>query len=440
MSNQAPAVPVNEGNAALDWDRWYVLLLLTVAYALNVADRYVVNTLIEPIKHEFGLSDLGVGLLTGTAVALFYCSASVPMAIWGDRRSRKPIIVLAVSVWSLLTLLSGMSGTFWQFFAARLGVGIGEAGATPISQSLLSDKFPPRLRSFVFTLFVLGAAAGAAAGASLGGFLSDKYGWRAALMIFGAFGFPLAFLIAMSVKEPMRGRFDQRHLSVKPSLSSTLHFMMKQRSLRHLFIGSSVVTFWSWGLIWWTPTFLLRSRGMSLGDGGSLLGLIHGLGGVVVTLATAGVMKLFADKDPRYPLWFVGVTTCIATIPAFFAYWTNSTALSMSMLWFYISVTYTFSGPSYALAQNLVPADMRSQSCALILLTANVTNLILAPVVVGFASDMVAPHLTQPDQALRYVLAGGALTGFWGAWHYFKAAAPLREDLVRAGVERSVSV
>jgi len=154
----------------LGGNAWYVLLIVTIIYALNIADRYVVNTLIEPIRRDFHLGDLAVGFVDRRArLAVFYVGASIPIAMLGDRRRRKPLLVLAMRFWSALTYLCGISQSFWQFFASRVGVGIGEAGATPISQSLLSDMFPPASRSVAFSFFALGGAAGAAAGAWMGG-------------------------------------------------------------------------------------------------------------------------------------------------------------------------------------------------------------------------------------------------------------------------------
>ncbi|HET9644727.1 MAG TPA: MFS transporter, partial [Burkholderiaceae bacterium] len=125
-------------------DRWWVLFVLTMVYALNIADRFVASTLIEPIRHEFRLSDGAVGLLTGASIALFYVSAGIPLGMLADRKSRKVMIVASLTLWSLLTSVCGLTQTFWQLLVARVGVGIGEAGGTPPSQSLLADKFLPR--------------------------------------------------------------------------------------------------------------------------------------------------------------------------------------------------------------------------------------------------------------------------------------------------------
>src|SRR3984885_14704825 len=125
-----------------NWHRWYALVVLTIVYASNIADRYVISTLIEAIRLEFRLSDTAIGFLTGTALAIFYTGMGLPLGLIADRVDRRKLIALSVGIWSLMTALSGMAANFSQLLLARIGVGIGEAGGTPASQSLLGDVFP----------------------------------------------------------------------------------------------------------------------------------------------------------------------------------------------------------------------------------------------------------------------------------------------------------
>lgn len=419
----------------LERDRWYVLFVLTAVYTLNIADRFVVSTLIEPIKQEFLLSDGAVGLLTGAAMAVFYVAAGVPLGLLADRTSRKRMIVVALTAWSALTAACGLTQSFWQLLVARIGVGVGEAGGTPPSQSLLSDKFPPRARGFAMTLFAVGAAAGAALGSSLGGWISDNYGWRMVLISFGALGLPLALIVALTVREPKRGRLDVVEPVGTISLGDTLRFVRTQRSLLHILAGSMVVTYWGWGLVWWTPAFLLRSHGFTLSESGATLGLMHGIGGTAVTLATALAMHRLADSPSRKQARFVALTTLAGTIPSIIAYATTSASLAIWMLWLFVPLTYLYIGPTLALAQNLVRANMRSQTCAFVVFVANVANLAIAPLLIGALSDWLGPRLEDPTESLRIILAFTALTGFWGAWHYWAAGASIDADTYRAGTE-----
>jgi len=150
-------------------DRWYVLALLTLVYALNIADRFSISTLIEPIRKELHLSDGGVGFLTGGALGLFYVTVGIWVAVMADRVNRRNILAVSLAVWSGITALCGLTHSYLQLLLARFGVGIGEAGGTPPSTSILADKFPPARRPMALTIFALGACLGAWLGSSVAG-------------------------------------------------------------------------------------------------------------------------------------------------------------------------------------------------------------------------------------------------------------------------------
>jgi predicted MFS family arabinose efflux permease len=421
------------GPSDLPRDRWYALFLLTVVYTINIADRFVVSTLIEPIKAEFHLTDAQVGWLTGAALAIFYVAAGIPLGVLADRTSRKRMVAVALAAWSVITILSGFTRTFWQLLIARIGVGVGEAGGTPPSQSLLADKFPPAARGFAMSLYAVGAAAGAALGSSLGGYLTDAYGWRTVLIVFGALGLPPAMVVALTLRESRRGALDDAPPPQVSTLRETLAFTRRQRSLMHILAGTAVITYWGWGLLWWTPTFLARSHGMSLSSSGAQLGLMHIVGGVGVTLGTAAAMAWLRDRAAANQAKFIAAATLIQTIPSITAFAVNSSTAALLALWVFIPLVYLYIGPTLALAQNLVPATMRSQIVAILLFVANVANLVLAPVVIGALSDWLSLHIAHPEQSLRFVLVGTGFMGIWAAWHYWAAARHLRSDLERAG-------
>ena len=147
-------------------DRWYVLAVLTAVYALNIADRFSISTVIEPIRKELHLSDGGVAAITGVALGVLYVTIGIPIAAFADRANRRNILVLALAVWSAMTTLCGFARTSWHLFLARVGVGIGETGGTPPSTSILADKFPPSRRPMALTIYALGACLGAWLGSS----------------------------------------------------------------------------------------------------------------------------------------------------------------------------------------------------------------------------------------------------------------------------------
>ncbi len=417
---------VRESNAPAT-KRYYVLGILTLAYALNIADRYSISTLLEPIKQELRLSDSAVGYLTGVALALFYVTVGIPLAVLADKANRRNILAGAILVWSAMTVLCGFARTFSQLMLGRFGVGIGEAGGTAPSTSILADTFPPARRPPALTIFSLGACLGAWLGSSVAGAAAEQGGWRAAFLLLGLPGLVLSLVVWFTVKEPPRGLFD-RARTASATLSDALRFMRKQRSAVHLIIGGSVATLWSWGLMWWTPAFLQRSHGMSVGGAGQLLGPMHLIAGTASTLATAWLMSRRAATDPKHIANLLAMLVVVSTVPSFLAYWVDSTRMAAVFLWLFVPGVYFFIGPMLGLLQNVVPANMRATACAALLFLANIGNLVVAPQFVGWLSDWLLSHSSAGNESLRWSLLALAPSGLWAAWHLWRAGQTIRED------------
>jgi predicted MFS family arabinose efflux permease len=411
--------------------RWYVLAMLALVYALNIADRFVMATLIEPIKAELHLSDSSVAFLTGVVLAIFYVGVGLPLATLADRVNRRNLISAALCAWSIMTTACGIAQGYWQLLLCRLGVGVGEAGGTPPSHSLICDYFSWRQRAFALSVFSVGASVGSMLG-SAAGYISDAWGWRSAFFVLGLPGVMCALTLLVTVQEPQRGRLDgDAYASARASLMDTWRFARGQPALLHSWAGGTVFTFWAWGLMWWTPSYLVRSHHMTLGAAGGALSLMHGVGGTAVLLLTSVLMTHLARRDARAVPWFIVGVISIATIPSVIAYSASSTTVTLSMLWIFVPMSYATFGPTFALVQNLVPASMRAQSSALLLFFSNVANLIVAPQLVGVASDALVGHYGV--ESLRAALIPLALTGFWAAFHFWAAMRNLHEGLARAG-------
>lgn len=136
--------------------KWFVLAILTVVYAFNFIDRQILVILQEPIKAELGLSDAQLGLLTGFSFAVVYVTAGIPIAWLADRSNRRNIVAVSLGIWSVMTALSGMVQNYTQLLLARLGVGLGEAGGSPPSHSMLSDYFPEERRGTALSIYTTG--------------------------------------------------------------------------------------------------------------------------------------------------------------------------------------------------------------------------------------------------------------------------------------------
>lgn len=423
----SPSDPRKKGVEKTSMEAWFVLFVLTLTYALNIADRYVISTLIEPIKNEFKLTDTSVGFLTGVSLALFYVAVGLPLGAIADKTNRKKMIGAAIAVWSAMTLACGLSQNFWHFLLARIGVGIGEAGGTPPSHSLISDKFSPKSRAFALSVWGIGASIGAWLGATGAGYLNEHYGWRQTLVIFGLAGLPLAAIVWLFVREPARGQADAASPGnaapgTTATLKDTLRYMYKSKGLMHIMAAATMITFWGWGILWWMPSFLVRSFHLTVGEAGALLGPMHGIGGTILMVTTVVAMRYAQAKPMAWQSWFVAVTTLIGTVPSILLFFTTDIKIATLWLWIFVPIIYIYIGPTVALVQNLFPADMRAKGSAILLFVANIANLAVAPQLIGFLSDMIAARSAQPAESLRYVLLGCAFTGFWAAYHYIKAA------------------
>ncbi|MGO9802791.1 MAG: MFS transporter [Steroidobacteraceae bacterium] len=413
--------------------RWYVLIVMCAVYAINIAARYVVTTVFEPIRLELKLTDTGAAFLTGPPLALFYVSCGIPIAWLADRSNRRNIVAASLIVWSAFTVFCGMAGSFWQFLLGRIGAGVGEAGATPPSTSLVSDCFPAQRRAMALSVFALGAPIGAWLASAVAGAAAQRYGWRAAFFALGVPGVLLGLLFLLTIREPKRGQLDAVAVEGKAGFAEALSFLWRQRAAFHVIMGAGVCSLWGWGLVWWTPTFLLRTYGLNIAEAGALTGHIHLIGGIAASLAAAWLMSRPFMSAPRRVLLALGLVTGCATIPSIVGYWTHSLWLARAMFWIYIPAIYFFIGPCMALVANLAPSHMRAAFTAWSGLVGNVFNLIVAVQAVGILSDWFAGAHASDAASLRWALLLLAPTGFWATWHFYLAAKTVDADLERVG-------
>jgi len=412
--------------------RWYMLLVMCGVYTFSIADRYMISTVLEPIRLELGLTDAGIGFLTGVSLALFYVTLGFPLSWLIDRGDRRKIIAVSVIGWSAMAVLCGFSQNYLQLLLARIGVGIGEAGGTPGANSIIADYFPVGRRPMALSVFSLGAPIGAWVAASVAGAIADDWGWRAAFLWLGAPGLLFGLVIYATVKEPRRGQLDRRAAGEARSFLQTTRYLVRQRSAVHVIMAGAVTALWGWGLVWWTPAFLMRNYGLSPGAAGDITGPMHLLGGGVATLATGWLMVHPSMADPRRIVRLLGTYVGVATAVTFVIYSTHSLRLATALFWVFIPAIYVYIGPVFGLLLNLAEPGMRAQFCAINLFGSNVCNLVIAPQVVGWLSDWFAPNHVVNGTSLRLALLCLVPTGFWAAYHYFRAARGLMEDQERA--------
>jgi MFS family permease len=408
--------------------RWFVLSVMCLSYAINIADRYVVTTVMEQMRLELHLNDGQIAFLTGIPLALFYVTLGIPISWLADKSNRRNILGAALIAWSAMTALCGLSTNYMQFLLARIGVGVGEAGGTPPANSIVADYFPAGRRAMAMAIFALGAPIGAWMGADMAGYVAGKYGWHAAFLVLGVPGALLGLFVLLTIKEPERGRLDADDKSARPTFMATMAFLWKQKAAVHVTMGAGVCALWGWGLMWFTPTFLQRAYHLSVDQAGAVVGPIHLVAGTLASLATAWILSLKSFTDPRRVIWLLAAGVGLTTIPSFIAYQTTSLDTARLMLWIFIPAIYFYIGPAMALLQNLAPPKMRSTFIAVSLLVANVLNLIVAPQAVGWMSDHFAGPHGADAESLRLALLILAPTGFWAVAHFVLAVRTVVEE------------
>jgi predicted MFS family arabinose efflux permease len=408
--------------------RRYVLGLLLVVYVVNFLDRQILTILLEPIKQEFALSDAQLGLLGGLAFAFFYTLLGLPIAMWADRGSRKHIIALALFVWSAMTVVSGWATSFATLLLARIGVGIGEAGGSPPSHSLLADYFPPQRRGFALGVYAAGIPIGGAIGALAGGWIGAYFGWRTAFVVVGLPGILLALVVFLTLREPRRGQSEGALVVADAErLGDVLRFLLRLRSFRHLAFAAALHGFYGYGAANFVPSFLARVHEVPLELRGTLIAILA-LSGGIGNVAGGRLADHLGARDARWYLWLPGIAT-FAGVPAaaaFYLWPTPYGAVAIGCLPVILGAMYL--GPTFALTQTMVRPRMRALASAILLFILSLIGLGGGPTFVGWLSDRLEPHYGA--LAIRYALlltvAAGAL---WATLHYALGARTLREDL-----------
>jgi len=412
--------------------RYYALGLLTVVYTFNFVDRQLLAILQESIKLELGLSDSQLGLLTGFAFAIFYVTAGIPIARWADRSVRRNIVALAIGTWSFMTALSGLASNYGQLLAARVGVGIGEAGGSPPAHSMISDIFPARQRATALSFYSMGINFGILFGFLLGGWLNEFFGWRVAFLVVGIPGLLMALAVRFTLAEPARG-FSQDTTAEDdaPPLKEVLALLWSRRSFRHLAMGVALSGFVGFGASNWMAPFFIRSHGMGTGELGTWLALSAGIGGALGTFGSGFISDVLGRRDQRWYLWIPAIATLLA-MPFFLGVFSADNqyvALSLYLVPGFLGSV--FIGPSLAMTHGLVGLRMRALASAILFFALNLIGLGLGPWAIGALSDaLVASHgIDSLRYALLYLIPPVSV---WCAIHYLLASRSIRADLTLA--------
>lgn len=413
------------------WYRWYVVGVLTAVYASSQVDRQIMGMLLEPIKLELGANDTQMGFLVGLTFAVFYATLGMPIAMLADRSNRRNIVTAAISIWSAMTVVCGYAATFVQLALARIGVGVGEAGSSPPSHSMIADLFGPKERGTAMGVFALGVNIGLLIAYLGGGWLSEHYGWRMTFVAVGLPGLLIAAILYFTVAEPKRGAIEVTTSTDNdaPKFRAVAGYMWGVRSIRHLCIGAALAGFIGYGFVLWMPSFLVRSHGLSPSEVGLTLALFTGLIGAMGTFTAGKLADKLAERDIRWRSWVVaaGKGGYVPFLAAVFMVDDLTTALILYTIPAFFGGFYL--APTFALIQSLVSLRMRALASSIVLFVLNIIGMGFGPQLVGVMSDWFAADYGK--ESLRMSLLVLSFLNLWCAYHYFTAGRTLHADLAQ---------
>ena len=406
--------PMQNNNTITDThqgtNRAYVLFILVVVYTFNFIDRQIVGILAVPIKADLGLTDSELGLMGGLAFALFYTGLGIPVAMLADRFSRTWIMTVALVIWSGMTAASGLATNFWQLFAARLGVGVGEAGGVAPAYSLISDYFPQNHRARAMSVYSFGIPIGSAIGIVFGGVIASMIDWRWAFFIVGIAGVLVAPIFRMTIKEPPRGQYDRKREAVKaPNLKLIVRTLMTKRSFWLLSLGASFSSMMGYGVFFWLPSFFVRSYNLTLLNASLFYGAVLLIGGLAGIWAGGWLGDRFG-QDQRAQYAKIPAIAFLCTVPFYIlAILSPTLTLAFFVLLVPTALGLAWLGPVISAIQHLVRPDMRATASAIFLFINNLIGIGLGTYAIGALSDTLTAQFG--DESLRYSILAG--TGFY---------------------------
>ena len=370
--------------------RTYVLLTLTLVYTLNFVDRILISVVGRPIVDEFQLTNFQFGILTGFGFAFLYTFLGIPIASLSERVNRVRIIGVCVILWSVATMLCGFTVGFATLLAARILVGIGEAGCTPPANSIISDYYKRSARPTALGIYAVGVTAGGLLAQLFGGSLLKFFTWREAFIFVGAPGVLIGILLLLTVKEPPRG------YSEPPGTKKDEHIpflvALKEISSRPTFwimsAGATIAAFAGYALVGFQPLFIQYAKGLDASDTALLFMAPIAVTGSIGAFLGGYLTELASKKHATAICWVPGIAhLCCAPIYAM-AFLVSGLIPMLILMMIAGALQYFYLGAQYNIAQSVVSVRVRATSVAVMLFLANLIGYGAGPPFFGLLADM----------------------------------------------------
>ena len=390
--------------------RTFALLLLTLVYGFNFIDRQIMGILAPFIQKDLGLTNTELGLLIGLAFAVFYTFVAIPIAWLADRFNRVNILSIALATWSAFTALTGLANNFVQVALARMGVGIGEAGGSPPSHSIISDMYPKEERASALGVYSMGIPLGIMAAyfvtASLMDVSEDQVNWRQIFIFLGLTGIALAVVVKLVLREPIRGAMELSSGTTisKPPFLDSLKVLMRIPAWWAMCFGIAFGSFVSYAksafqtkyLVTLDPSFDFQTLVI-------ILGIMNGTTYAGGAFFGARLADRWGKKDIRAYGWLPALAMLLCLPIGIIGWWVDSVEMHLVFATFALLLLGIYLGPSFAIAQTLAPIHMRAMSTALFFFILNMIALGGGPTFAGWLMDVFGNNYNEIE-SIRYSL------------------------------------
>jgi MFS family permease len=397
--------------------QWYVIFVLLLAQTFSFLDRMIMGLLVGPIRESFAISDTQYSLLAGLAFSLFYAVMGLPLARIADSKNRRNLITVGITVWSFMTALCGMARDFWSLFAARVGVGVGEATLGPAAYSMITDYFPKSKLARALSVYTLGVTLGSGFAYMLGGAVvayvqtldevilpvfGNMQGWQLTFLIVGVPGLLVALLLFLTVQEPIRKGVAHEAVSVIPVPEVVAYLWQRKRAYGSHIFGIAIFVMVVYALNLWGPTYFIRTFGYTAAQAGWTFGLVMLSAGSAGLLLAGFVADAWLQRGvPDAYVRLIIVSIVCMTPCAIGLGFVDTPAMGILVMALAVFFSAFQGGIAGGTLQLMTPNRMRGQALAVYLLVANLIGLGLGPTVLAMATDYVFGY----DEAIGQSIA-----------------------------------
>jgi predicted MFS family arabinose efflux permease len=304
---------------------------------------------------------------------------------------------------------------------------------------MISDYYPPENRGTALSFYSSGIYVGILLGYLFGGVIAEAFGWRTAFLVVGLPGVFFAVILRLTVKEPLRGRWETSEArdAPKPTLRETLALLRDRPSFWYLALGASAVGYVSYGNGNFFPSYLIRMHGLTIAEVGMVLALVAGLTGAIGTFLGGYLGDKLGARDMRWYMWIAMIGIGLSYIPYMYIVMTDNTTAALTVLFFAFILKTLYLGPCIAISHTLVPPGMRAITSAVLFFILNMIGLGMGPFLTGLVSDLLQPE--YGEQSLRYSMLITTQVSVIAVALFWMAAKHLPADLQKAGSGGSLS-